>query len=268
MRNRITVLVLAIGLALSASASADGIHVDSDHCGFDTNYDVQATSHGIAFTRADGRPANVFMHDGRLQVDGHALNVSSVDAERLRSYEENVRTLLPEMAGVAQEAMGIAFDSLTTVAATLGGDASERDALVRRLNQTHREAMVKLDAGISGDHWNERGFEQAIETQVESAADELATSVSSGVLASLITGKSSELEARANSLDASIDKEMKDRSGKLEARAKLLCPRMTELESLQQQFDFRLADGSRLQLLTREHHDAKHDDGDNQVAQH
>jgi hypothetical protein len=269
MRKGITIFALAIGLALSARASADGIHVNGDHCGFDTNYDMQASPDGIAFMRTDGRPTRVFMHDGQLRIDGRLEAVSAEDATRLRQYEQNVRALLPEMAGVAQEAMGIAFDSLTTVAATLGGNADERDALVKRLNRTHREALLKLDAGISSNHWNEHGFEEAIETQVESAADDLASAVSSSVLVSLATGKTDELEARANSLDASIDKEMKVRSGKLEARASLLCPRLTELEQLQQQLDFRLADGSKLQLLTREYNDKHHLDADKdrQVSQ-
>jgi hypothetical protein len=262
MRGGITVLVFAIGLALSARAPADGIHVNGDHCGVDTNYDVQAKPDGVAFVRADGHPARVFMHNGQLRIDGRNVAISAADAARLRQYEQGVRMLLPEMAGVAQEAMGIAFDSLTTVAATLGGNAEERDALVKRLNHIHREALVTLQNGISGDHWNEHGFEEAIETQVESAANELASSVSSGVLASLATGKTSELEARANSLDTSIDKEMKVRSGKLEARAKLLCPRLTELEQLQKQFGFRLADGSQLHLLTREHNGKHHQDAD------
>ncbi|HEY0199945.1 MAG TPA: DUF2884 family protein [Rhodanobacter sp.] len=269
MRSGIAVLVLAIGLALSGQASADGIQINGDHCGFDTNYDVQAKPDGVTFVRSDGHPARVFMHDGQLRVDGQSVAVSATDAARLRQYEENVRTLLPEMAGVAQDAMGIAFDSLTTVAATLGGDADDRDALVKRLNRTHREALIKLDAGIGSDHWNEHGFEDAIETQVENAANELASSVSAGVLASLVTGKAGELEARADSLDTSIDKEMKARSGKLEARAKMLCPRLTELEQLEKQFGFRLADGSQLQLMTREHDGKKHQvaDGDDQVTQ-
>jgi hypothetical protein len=255
MRSGIAALVLAIGLGLSAQASANGIHIDGDQCGFDTNYDVLAKPDGIAFTRADAHPSRVFMHDGQLRIDGRDVVVSAADAARLRQYEQGVRVLLPQMAGIAQEAMDIAFDSLTTVAATFGRNAEDRDALVKRLNHTHREAVIKLGAGIGDDHWNEHGFEDAIETETESAANELASSISGDVLASLVTGKTGELEARADSLDASIDKEVNARSGKLEARAKMLCPRLTELEQLQQQLDFRLADGSRLQLLASKHVD-------------
>lgn len=65
------------------------------------------------------------------------------------------------------------------------------------------------------------------------------------------------LEARAGSLEASIEKQVKARSGKLEERAGKLCPRLTALEKLQQQGEFRLADGAPLQLITLKDTSAK-----------
>jgi len=62
--------------------------------------------------------------------------------------------------------------------------------------------------------------------------------------------KVAALEARADSLDKSIDKEIDARADRLSERAKALCPRLQALDQLQQQFQFRLADGSRLQLVT------------------
>jgi hypothetical protein len=159
----------------------------------------------------------------------------------------------------------MAFDAMTTVAATLGGGPDEREALVKRLNHTHRDALRELDASVGSDHWNEHDFSQLIETQVESITEELTGSIRSSVISSLFRGKTSELEARANSLDASIDKEIDARSDKLEACVQLLCPRLTDLEKLQRQFEFRLADGSRLELLARDP-DHAHHDTDEKVA--
>jgi hypothetical protein len=105
MRSGIRILVLALGMSIAAQASADGIHINSDHCGFNTHYDVRATPAGIAFARTDGQPARVFMHDGQLRVDDRIVTVSPGDADRLRRYEAGVRSLLPEVAQVAQEAM-------------------------------------------------------------------------------------------------------------------------------------------------------------------
>lgn len=246
-RSRITALVLALGL----QAQAGEVHVDGGHCGFNSNYDVQVTPYGIGFTREGAQPSQVFMHDGTLRVDGQVVSVSMDDATRLRTYEGDMRKLLPEMAGIAQDAIGIAFDSLATVAATLGGSADHRDAVVQHLNQTRENALRQLDAGINADHWSEKDFEKAIERPVTEASTELASSLTRSVLWSLFTGDEDKLQARADSLDQSLDKQMKARADKLEVRAKAICPQLTELEQLQQQFQFRLADGTSLQLITR-----------------
>ena len=243
-------LVFAIGLALGLQAQAGEVHVRGDQCGYDSNYDVRVTPAGIGFNRAGARPAEVFMHDGALRVDGQPVAVSADDAARLRRYEADMRTLLPEMAGIAQEAVGIAFDSLATVAATLGGSQRHRDALVRQLNQSRVEALRGMEASINADHWSQQDFADAIDRPVTAASNQLASAVTRSVMWSLFTGRASELEARADTVDASMEKEMKARSGQLEARAKAICPRLAELDELQQQFRFRLADGRPLQLLT------------------
>ena len=246
----VAVLVLAIGLAFGLPAQAAGVSVHGDQCGYDSNYDVHVTPGGIDFSRSGAQPNEVFMHDGALRVDGRPVAVSADDAERLRSYEADMRGVLPEMAGIAHEAVGIAFDALTTVAATLGGSKHRRDALVNQLNQSRMEAMRGLEASINADHWSQQDFDDAIEKTVSEASEQMASALTRGVMWSLFTGRASELEARADTMDQSLEKEMQARSGRLEARAKAICPRLARMSELQQQFRFRLADGRPLQLMT------------------
>lgn len=246
----VATLVLALGVALGLPAQAAEVHVHGDQCGYNSNYDVRVMPTGIDFSRGGASPAQVFMHDGTLRVDGRAIAVSGDDAVRLRRYEADMRGLLPEMAGIAHEAVGIAFDALATVAATLGGSQHRRDALVHQLNQSRMEALRGLEANINADHWSQQDFSDAIEQPVSAASDQLAGALTRSVMWSLFTGRASELEARADSVDQSMEKEMKARSGQLEARAKAICPRLAEMNDLQRQFHFRLADGQPLQLLT------------------
>lgn len=249
-RAATAIVVLALALASGQPARAAEVHVRGNQCGYDSNYDVRVTAAGIDFNRGGARPNDVFMHDGSLRVDGRPVAVSTEDAARLRRYEAGMRGLLPEMAGIAHEAVGIAFDALATVAATLGGSQHRRDKLVRQLNQLRVEALRGMEASINADHWSQQDFADAIEQPVTAASEELASAVTRSVMWSLFTGRASELEARADSVDESMEKEMQARSGQLEARAKAICPRLAELDELQQQFRFRLADGRPLQLLT------------------
>lgn len=243
-------LVFAIGLALGLQVQAADVHVHGDPCGYESNYDVRIMPAGIDFSRSGAQPNEVFMHDGALRVDGRPVAVSAADAARLRSYEANMRSLLPEMAGIAQESVGVAFDALDTVAATLGGSQHHRDALVRQLNQSRMQALRGLAGSIDANHWSQQDFDDAIEQPVTAASNELASSLTRSVMWSLFTGRAGELEARADSVDESMEKVMQARSGRLEARARAICPRLAELNGLQRQFQMRLANGRPLQLLT------------------
>lgn len=258
----VAALVFTIGLALGAQAQAAEVHVRGDQCGYASNYDVRVSPAGIDFSRHGTPPNDVFMHDGTLRVDGQPVAVSAEDAARLRRYEADMRSLLPEMAGIAHEAVGIAFDALDTVAATLGGSQHRRDALVRELNQSRVAALRGMDASIDAEHWSQQDFADAIDQPIEQASNQLAGALTRSVLWSLFTGHASELEARADSIDASMDKAMQARSGRLEARAKALCPRLAELDELQQQLRFRFAGGQPLQLLT-DNRDRKGKDSQN-----
>jgi hypothetical protein len=265
MRKRWMILAVSLGVAAMAQASARDLHVDNEHCGYSSAYDVQAKPDGIDFHRSgDGHPSDVFMHDGQLRVNGKAVAVSPADAARLRAYESDMRDLLPQMAGIANEAIGMAFDALTTVAATLGGSQHHRDALVDRLNHQRREALRALNAHINAQRWDQQGFGSAIEQPVTEAANDMAHSITRSVLWAVLTGHASDVEARADAIDQSIDKAMDQRSDQLEARAKAVCPRLESLDKLQQQFSFRLADGSALQLL--KHTNTEHENQARQVA--
>jgi hypothetical protein len=191
---------------------AEGVHVHGEQCGYNSNYDVRVTAAGIDFSRGGAQPNEIFMHDGALRVDGRPVAVSADDAARLRSYEGDMRSLLPEMAGIAHEAVGIAFDALATVAATLGGSQHHRDALVRQLNQSRMEALRGLEASINADHWSQQDFADAIEQPVTEASNQLASSLTRSVMWSLFTGRAGELEARADSVDQSMEKRAGDLS--------------------------------------------------------
>ena len=51
-----------------------------------------------------------------------------------------------------------------------------------------------------------------------------------------------------------FDKEVDARADMLEARADALCPKLSALDRLQRQLDYRLPDGSALRLIDQEQH--------------
>lgn len=252
MRTPILSLALASGLALLAPAQAGGLHVNHDQCSFGTDYDVLVQPAGITFERQHGTPGSVFMHDGALRIDGRDVAVSAADANRLREYEDQVRSLLPEVASIAREGVDIGFDALATVVASFADDAAERGRLVTRINEQHKQALAGIDNGLGNGEWRQHSIEDLMESQIGDAVESLVGTVTARAVKAALSGDQSQvaaLEARADALDKAIDQQVDARADALADRAEALCPRMTRLDELQQQFEFRLKDGSRLALV-------------------
>lgn len=251
----LTAFAVAAGLASGLPAHARGLHMQHEQCSFRTDYDVLVQPSGIAFERSAGTPARVLMHDGALRVDGRDVAVSAADAARLRAYESQVRSLLPQVASIAREGVDIGFDALTTVVATFAEEPAERSRLTAELNAQHKQALASVDDGLGRGVWRQHSMDDLMEHQVGDAVSTLVSTVTAKAVKAALSGDESRvaaLEARADALDRSIDKQVDARADRLAERAEALCPQMARLDALQQQFDFRLTDGSRLALVDRQ----------------
>ncbi|WNL46836.1 DUF2884 family protein [Dyella sp. BiH032] len=252
MRFRFAPVAFALGLALGAPVQARDLHINHESCGYETPYDVQVDAAGIRFERADGAPNQVFMHDGRLRVDGRDVAVSTDDAARLRQYEDKVRALLPEVAGIAREGVEVGFAAMRVVTMTFAESESERRELVGRLDRRRAQALADIDGSLGRGVWKHEAISESLSDSVQESVGDLVGKVTGSAVSAALSGdkaKVAALEARADSLDKSIDKEINVRADHLSQRAQALCPRLQALDGLQQQFQFRLADGSRLQLV-------------------
>lgn len=269
MRRALVSLIATLSLAAAAMpALAHGghLHFDDADCNFGSDYDVTVDTSGIRFQRDDGTPHEVFMHDGAVRMDGRALALSDADADRVREYERGVRELVPRLTEVVREGIDIGYSALTTVAATFAEDGSDRRHMLDKLERSHADALRRIDETMGRGIWRHRDMEDGIENAVESAVPALVGSITSRAVSAALSGDESRvkaLEARADSLDQSIEREVDARADRLEAKARLLCPGIHRLQALQDAWKLRAPDGSTLRLIDRHDHDGDapaHDD--------
>jgi Protein of unknown function (DUF2884) len=256
MRAPTLALLFVLAAGAAAPVAALDMHFSTDQCSdnYRTDFDVSITDAGIDFERVAGKPGSVFMHNGKLRVDGRDVPVSAEDAERIRRYEEEVRQIVPEVAGIAREGVDIGFSAMTSVTAAFSESGQDRARLVEKLNRKHAEALRKIDAGIGAGHWTQHDTEDLVEDSVADSVSELVGAVTASAVSAALSGdqaKVASLQARADSLNGALEREVNARADKLGARVKALCPRLARLDSLQQQWQFRLADGTRLKLMSR-----------------
>lgn len=258
MRRSFLPLLLALGVAVAVPAAAHGIHFDHNQCDYDTSYDVFVTDAGVRFARDEGVPSKVFMHDGRLRVDGRDVAVSATDADSLRRYEAEVRAAVPEVAGIAREGLDIGFSAMTTVAATFAQDGDQRRDVMERLQRKHAAALRGIDNTLGRGEWRQGALGDMIGDAIEGSVQELVSTVTAGAVKAALSGDKAQLaalEARADALDEAIDRDVDKRADKLEARADLLCRKFDAMNDMQTQWQFRLDDGKPLELLRKRPHE-------------
>ncbi len=253
MRRHAILSVLVLGLAAAGGVQASDHHTHHLQCSVDSDYDVQVKPDGIVFTREQGHPGDVFMHDGQLRVDGQTVAVSAEDAVRLREYEHQVRVLVPAMADIARDGVDIGYSALTTVVATLADNGEERTKMLQKLHDKHVKALQQIDGSLGHGFWKAGDDGEAFGNNLQETVADMVGSITGDVLKDALSSDPSKLaalEARTSTLDTTIDKAVNEPADKLTARAEALCPQFSQLQQLQQQFQFRLSHGERLQLFS------------------
>lgn len=236
-------LFLAIALAFGAQAAL------AADCNIDSDYDVRFGKDAITFSRDDGDPREVVMHDGSLRIDGTEAKLSAADREQVRAFEREARALVPEIRGITLDAVDIAFTAMREVAEGL---APERESLRTALQDTHAEILAALDQ--SGDTFtiDEEAVEASIERLVGKFTPTLVGEITSAAISAALSGDEKtvhDLEARADGLEATIEARIKPRADALEARADALCPRIARLDAIDDALAWRNDAGAPLDLL-------------------
>jgi len=254
MRYPLLAFTVAIGLAAAPPTHAGTVGFTTDTCrnDYSTPFDVDVTPAGLSFHRTTGTPKGVFLRDGALSIDGKNVTVSKADADALRRYEAGVRKLMPEVASIAREAVSMGYSAMTTVTLTFA-EGSQRAAMLENLKKKQADSLRAVDEGVGAGHWSGDRMTETFAGSVSDGIGELVGSVTSSAVTAAMSGDTSKvaaLQARAESLDKSIDREMNKRSKALEARAETICPQLNELADLQRGWSVRLPDGKPLELMT------------------
>jgi hypothetical protein len=240
-------LVAALGLSTTAHAGR------LDACDFDSDFDLRIERDGLVFHRAQGAPQQVEMRDGLLRIDGELVTLSTADRARVQRIEAGVRELVPEVKAIALDAVGIASEALTHVAATLAG--ADADAAIARMDALGAELRAKIERSDDSGDWDEQQFEQAIRELTGEAVPLLVGSVTRLAIEAALSGDTSvaeDLEARVATMERELEARVERRSKSLETRAEALCPRVAALARIESELELRLADRRPLDLLRPE----------------
>ena len=152
---------------------------------------------------------------------------------------------MPLARQVGLDAADIAFTALGEVAAEFGGDPSRTRA---KLDKARAELNKELSRSVSANHYNSEALGESIGDAVKEVMPSLIGDIVTGAVSAAFSGDDERMK-RLENMDKDIEARIKPRADALEVRARALCTKMENLDRLDNELEYRLPNGKRLDLL-------------------
>ncbi|MGB0132515.1 DUF2884 family protein [Dokdonella sp.] len=251
-------IVATAGLALAASPgfSHAKISIDGDHCDIESRYSTRIEAGRIAFTDAKSKQVVTILPGGALEVDGKAVSLDAADQSRIVELDREMRALMPEVKALAVEAVGLAFEAVGHVSMAFAPSAQAARESAERIARTAEEIKRTINARDDWGPSSETEIEELVEGAVGSLIGEIVGNITAQAIAVAFSGDTTavaELEARASSIEANVEKVVEKRAKVLEARAEELCRQVQAIDRIEAGITARLPDGSALNLVEVSH---------------
>lgn len=232
-------------ITLALTSLATGVQAKEIRCDIESDYDMTINDRSVIFTRESSVPKAVVMRQGKLFVDDRWVELGADDGKRLVEFERGARAAMPLAHEIGRDAADIAFTALGEVAAGL---SNHPDKTRKSLDKARKAIDRSIGASISANRFNGDDLGKGIERAVEEVMPSVIGDIVGGALTAALSGDTERL-SKMEGLDQQVEARVAPRAKALEARAEKLCGQMRELDRLDNALAYRLADGTRLNLL-------------------
>lgn len=241
-----------LALALFAAVGTAQAHGRETHfsCDIDSRYDFSTYRNAFVFERKDDKPARITLGGGRLYIDGREAQLTDADRARLSDFENELRRLLPEVQHVTTEAVEIAFTALDEVARALSSHPQET---IAKLDKAHalaqRELRKQPSLVFNKDH------EPNIDAIIEPILADFVPEVTGGAVSMAMKAvfaddkERAQIQARMERMKDVLEVKVDARAKQLEPLAEAMCHRMERMDSIDNQIEYRLPNGDRIEFL-------------------
>ena len=192
---------------------------------------------------------------GVLEVDGKPLALNAADRALVVDLERSIRRIIPQVKGLAADAVAIAYEAVAHVSTAFAANAHEARESAQRIARSAEELKDSINARQDWGRSSEHEIEQLIEGSVGALIGEIVGNVTAQAVRVALSDDPSalaELEARAGSIEKNVEQAVESRSRELEARADALCRQVRELDAIESRISARLPDGEPFDLVRLE----------------
>ena len=238
--------LLLASLPLSAQAGLHG-SINGDKCNVHSDWSVRTHRLAFVFSQDEHKPGEIGIGGGRLFIDGSEQKLSDADHARVARLETEMHALVPQLKQVAIEAVDIAFTALVEVARGLANDPRETiDDLERARKRLRAQMEARPLTALDGD-----AIGHTIGPIMSEFVPQIVGGAVSGALSAAFGGekKANEFEKKMKRMEQELDTKVEARAKDLEPLADAMCDRLKAMDRIDDELEFRLPDGGRLELL-------------------
>jgi hypothetical protein len=240
-------IALALALAFAGAPAFAGSNINGHKCDVHSDWSVRTHRLAFVFAQEGHQPGEVGIGGGRLFIDGKEQQLSAADHARLSRMEAEMHAMLPQLQKVAVEAVDIAFSALVEVARGLASDPQRSVADLENARARLRRQMESRPlAALDGD---------AIGRTIGPILGEFIPQIVGGAVSNALSAafggekKSQDFEKRMQRMEQELDAKVERRARELEPLADALCGHLQAMDKIDDELEYRLPDGGRLELL-------------------
>jgi len=239
-------LIASAILLASGSVAAHDTSFSSDSCDVDLNAGVTINKQEVAFTKNDKELYKI-VGNTHLVVNDETISLSGSQQELVAKFSHDVRAVVPEVKGIALEALDLASEGVTLAFNELlgegndvGAELSEHLAAIKFDidRELDLEKEISIDEhgnfgdGTFGEEFEQR-IEEAVESTIKNSMGTLLIAVGQEMLFS--GGDPDAFEARMETFGEQIEQQMEERASVIEEKAEALCHSVLAIDALEEQ---------------------------------
>lgn len=238
-------IATALLIATSSSYAHDN-SFSTNSCNVDLNGGININSKEIVFSKNKKTLYKIVDND-TLLVNGNEVSLSKSQQSLLTEYSTSIRDVVPEVKGVAIDAIDLAIDGVNLAFNELLGEGNDVSVeLTEQLTFIRNEVDSELSSensfyvdedGFAGNEFFGEEFEERIESAVENTIQNSIGSLMIAVGQEMILsgGSMDAFESRMERFGEQIEHEMESRGEEIEKRGEALCESVIAIDGLEEQ---------------------------------
>lgn len=254
-------LIASVLLFSTTSVFAHDSHFSSNSCDVDLTAGVKINKSFIEFSKNNHAVYRIVDNE-KLIVNGNEISLTSHQQALITDYSSQIRAVVPEVKGIAFDAIELAVDGVNIAFNELLGQGNDVGAeLTTKLYEIRDEVDARFspdkefsidEHGVMSDEFFDQEFEQRIETIVEDTIQNSMGSLLIAVGQELLFagGDMDAFEVKMEKFGEQIEDEMESRSEVLEKRGDALCHSIYKIDSVEEQLKTEIAELSTIDVIS------------------